>query len=291
MKINRILAILLLLGFSVINIYAMEQEIIPEGKVEEEEKSISFPNYMEGYSLLFENIQKKLSPEIQIKILMKVLTEDPEKIEKGIEYLRVIEKTALQNVVNDQYFINWAIQTISNVLKMKKIIEAAIKLRLPGAAKWLEEKAKTDSEIKAEINNKLFSSVENNLLYTVMFLLTCGIDVNCKDQYKHTPLMRAVVKNNQKIVKLLLDKNAAVDSADIFEQTPLMFSVTRDNTEIVKMLLEKGADLYKTNNEQESAYDMGMIHGSLEISKLIMNKTLLKLDIESGPVQKKAKRE
>ncbi|KAF2467810.1 ankyrin, partial [Lindgomyces ingoldianus] len=63
------------------------------------------------------------------------------------------------------------------------------------------------------------------------------VNVDAKDIYEQTPLLRAAECGHEAIVKQLLKTGKAnVDAKDIYEQTPLLQAAERGHEAIVKLL-------------------------------------------------------
>ncbi len=128
---------------------------------------------------------------------------------------------------------------------------------------------------KNAIDKALVVAAGNGHEDIVKLLLKKGANVNAKDEYDKTPLIRAAqnghkdivelllereeltnkedviakaliyaaVGGHKDIVKLLLKKGADVNVEDIYDRTPLICAAQNDHKEIVKLLLENGADV------------------------------------------------
>ena len=68
-------------------------------------------------------------------------------------------------------------------------------------------------------------AVRNDDKDSLAHALKQGYDVNGKDQYFKTPLMRACLEGNYKLVKFLLDSGAEVEETGEF----LLLYTTKDN--------------------------------------------------------------
>lgn len=80
----------------------------------------------------------------------------------------------------------------------------------------------------------------------VKFLLSKGIDINCKDNRGFSPLHNFIKykKINDSIffLKDLIDLGADIESIDGNDETPLFTAIKMKKTEIIKFLLSKGAN-------------------------------------------------
>lgn len=80
-------------------------------------------------------------------------------------------------------------------------------------------------------------------LKTTKFLLDKKADVNGKDADGFSPLHWAVVKGNKKVIGLLIRYNANVNIAENNGITPLIAAVGENLLDVVKYLVAKGAGL------------------------------------------------
>jgi ankyrin repeat protein len=74
----------------------------------------------------------------------------------------------------------------------------------------------------------------------VKLLLEKGADLESKDGFSLTPLLRAAANGHEAVVKLLLEKGADFMSKDCYGETPLLLA-TRSGQKAMVKLLEKAA--------------------------------------------------
>lgn len=104
---------------------------------------------------------------------------------------------------------------------------------------------------------------------TVRLLAANKADVNAQDQYKITPLHWAVESGNADLVKVLLGLKAEINHVAV-DLTPLMRAALRGNEVIVRILLEAGADTaVKTGEKQHTAADIAREGGFSDVAELI----------------------
>lgn len=123
--------------------------------------------------------------------------------------------------------------------------------------------------------------------------------INHHDDERHTALYFAVIKNNPRMVKLLLE-SGATDLANNGQRTALMFAAERGYTEIVSELLQAEIIREKMNaqskNPGETALFLAVNHNHLDVASLLLlagaitssdqkSKTLLMLAIDNNSAE------
>ncbi|XP_031575328.1 ankyrin repeat domain-containing protein 50-like [Actinia tenebrosa] len=124
-------------------------------------------------------------------------------------------------------------------------------------------------------NLDLFNAVKNNNESEIRGLLDAGADVNITDEsWKRTPLFYAVLgnfenvsayydgetalfgairKDNESIVRALIEADADVNKTDNDGATALFSAIEYENESIVQALIDAGADVNKTDDDGQTA--------------------------------------
>ena len=129
-----------------------------------------------------------------------------------------------------------------------------------------------------EKNVRLSKAAERGNLADVQDELNDGADVNAKDIFGWTVLMRAsyggyTYGRYAEVVKLLLYKGADVNIIKTDEgTTALMAASSGGNAEVVKLLLDKGANVNIKTNTGTTALITASSGGYAEIVKLLLDK-------------------
>lgn len=108
-----------------------------------------------------------------------------------------------------------------------------------------------------------------NQLDAVKMLLDLGANVNANSE-DGTVLTAASYKSNTALVKLLLEYQADVNVKNNAGTTPLMFAIMTENEEIVKLLLVNKADINAVDNANKSVKEYARDCDNLVIKQLII---------------------
>ena len=108
-----------------------------------------------------------------------------------------------------------------------------------------------------------------NQLEAVKVLLDLGANVNAVSE-DGTVLTAASYKSNTALVKLLLEYQADVNVKNNAGTTPLMFAIMAENEEIVKLFLVNKADIHAVDNANKSVKEYAIDCENLVIKQLII---------------------
>lgn len=123
----------------------------------------------------------------------------------------------------------------------------------------------------AGINDELYEAVRSNNQVKIIELISNGADVNAKDSYGWTPLMKATDSNKIEIMKLLIENGADVNAKNTHGRTPLMYVCT---IEAVKLLIENGADVNAKDSRGWTPLMSAVedSHGETEVLEFFLDK-------------------
>jgi len=94
----------------------------------------------------------------------------------------------------------------------------------------------------------LMKSVEDNNYDAVQVFLSCGIDLEVRDDRNWTPLTAACFNGNLQFAQLLVKCGARVTAQDKNGYTPLHWAAYNGHVDVMKFLIEKGAE---TNTQSQ----------------------------------------
>ncbi len=109
----------------------------------------------------------------------------------------------------------------------------------------------TNKDIVRLMQNVYFGDIK-----AVERAIALGLNINTVDEeYGNTPLLLAVVTENEEMVDFLLAHGASPDLANPRTgETPLMCAVERDHEQITRLLLYEGCDLYARHKKGVTAF-------------------------------------
>ena len=120
-------------------------------------------------------------------------------------------------------------------------------------------------------NTALIKAAEKGHRDIVEVLLKAGANVNAKDRHGDTALHFNVEgPERRKTVELLLAKGADVNAQDSYGRTPLMISTLIGDRGIIKALIERGADVNVQSDEGYTALMLAANYGYKDIVQLLI---------------------
>ena len=127
--------------------------------------------------------------------------------------------------------------------------------------------------------NSLMTAASGMHLGVVKLLLSKGANPNVVDTYGNTSLMQLCmdkafyVPYQLKIVKLLIKAGTNINAKNVYGETALMISVSRENENIVRLLLNSTIeDINAKNNKKYTSLLTVACRGNKNIMKLLLKK-------------------
>jgi len=104
--------------------------------------------------------------------------------------------------------------------------------------------------------------------------LAADADVNAKDSYNGTGLIRAAERGNAKIVRRLLETDIEVDHVNRLGWTALLEAIVlgeggREHTETVRLLVAAGADVTLADKDGKTPLEHARQRGIAEIAQIL----------------------
>lgn len=129
------------------------------------------------------------------------------------------------------------------------------------------------NEVDEHKYTPLFWAIQGGSLPFVKSIIEDGANLEATNEFGQTPLILAVLLQNEPIVKELISLGSDPNRADTLEgQTPLILAARDGNFEIVSFLLEKKANPSLKNKKGKSALDLALENGHLKIVDLLKNR-------------------
>lgn len=100
--------------------------------------------------------------------------------------------------------------------------------------------------------------------------LSAGADVNARNSYGETALMKACQEGYGKCAHLLLAAGADVSVQDKEGYTPLIYAVFRNFGELARQFIEAGADVNAETQEGITALSMACRYGHADCARLLI---------------------
>jgi ankyrin repeat protein len=102
-------------------------------------------------------------------------------------------------------------------------------------------------------------------------LLDHGADINKKDSRGSVPLRFAIDQRDVDMVKFLIDRGASLDVKDNIGNTMLMLTILKNDMKMTRLLIEKGMDINARNNRGGSPLSIAQREGYDEITKFLLS--------------------
>lgn len=112
-------------------------------------------------------------------------------------------------------------------------------------------------------------------------LIQLGASPDVIDKNGYTPLMYAVIRQDNEFLDLLLDKKSYLNELDKKGRTAIMYAAIKNNIYAAKKLVEHKADIYKSKDGKWTAYQYAQEMKHTEIAKLLkspLNEILIIFD-------------
>lgn len=100
-------------------------------------------------------------------------------------------------------------------------------------------------------------------------LIKLGASPNEIDENGYTPLMYAVIRQDNELLDLLLDKNVYLNELDKKGRTAIMYAAIKNNIYAAKKLVKHKADIYKSKDGKWSAYLYAQEMKHMDIAELL----------------------
>jgi uncharacterized protein len=125
----------------------------------------------------------------------------------------------------------------------------------------------------ADGRTALISAAARGDLEVVKLLLQSGADPNVKDKENYTALFHAIEAMYPEVERVILDQpNLDLNARGLNGVTALMSYAWRDNNDIVRKLLDRGADVNAQDNDGDAALHGVAKSGNMEALDMLLEK-------------------
>lgn len=114
------------------------------------------------------------------------------------------------------------------------------------------------------------SSVQNDCVPMVSWLVSKGAKINSENPFKNSALIQAISSNSSNSIDFLLNHNAAINFQGEDKLTPLSWAVIKGNEELVARLLKAGADVSLADVNGRNVLHYAARTGNLVILRLLL---------------------
>lgn len=145
------------------------------------------------------------------------------------------------------------------------------------------------NEIKIDGEHPVAHFIKDDMAFA-QELIKLGASADVIDKNGYTPLMYAVIRQDNNFLDLLLKKKVYLNEVDKKGRTAIMYAAIKNNLYAAKKLIEHRADLYKSKDKKWSAYKYAKEMGHKDIAKLLdlgFDELIIFTDSSNDSMQKK----
>ena len=123
-------------------------------------------------------------------------------------------------------------------------------------------------EIKIDGEHPVAHFIKDDMTFA-QELIKLGASADVIDKNGYTPLMYAVIRQDNNFLNLLLNKKVYLNEVDKKGRTAIMYAAIKNNLYAAKKLIEHRADIYKSKDEKWTAYKYAKEMKHDEIANLL----------------------
>lgn len=155
-----------------------------------------------------------------------------------------------------------------SVRDLEALQNAVVSKNIESIKAFLSSPADLDA-IKIDGEHPVAHFIKDDMAFA-QELIRLGASPDVIDKNGYTPLMYAVIRQNNEFLDLLLDKNAYLNELDKKGRTAIMYAAIKNNIYAAKKLVERRADIYKSKDGKWTAYQYAKELGHKEIEKITL---------------------
>lgn len=123
-------------------------------------------------------------------------------------------------------------------------------------------------EIKIDGEHPVAHFIKDDMTFA-QELIKLGASADVIDKNGYTPLMYAVIRQDNDFLDLLLNKKVYLNEVDKKGRTAIMYAAIKNNLYAAKKLIEHRADIYKSKDDKWTAYKYAKEMKHTEIAELL----------------------
>ncbi len=124
------------------------------------------------------------------------------------------------------------------------------------------------NEIKIDGEHPVAHFIKDDMTFA-QELIKLGASADVIDKNGYTPLMYAVIRQDNDFLDLLLNKKVYLNEVDKKGRTAIMYAAIKNNLYAAKKLIEHRADIYKSKDDKWTAYKYAKEMKHTEIAELL----------------------
>lgn len=257
--------------------------------------NVSKPVYEKGenVSLLFQWHEDNANCEVLTNKVKETLTQNQfEVVENGISCSKdtttsavklsakiktsKLGKISIPAIKLDDDFSN----SVDFIVKDTEVLKNALISKDVKAVKDVLSAPEDLDAIKIDGEHPVAHFIKDDMAFA-QELIKLGASPDVIDKNGYTPLMYAVIRQDNEFLDLLLDKKSYLNELDKKGRTAIMYAAIKNNIYAAKKLVEHKADIYKSKDGKWTAYQYAKEMKHTEIANLLkspLNEILIIFD-------------
>ncbi len=166
-----------------------------------------------------------------------------------------------------------------SVRDLEALQNAVVSKNIESIKAFLSSPADLDA-IKIDGEHPVAHFIKDDMAFA-QELIKLGASPDVIDKNGYTPLMYAVIRQDNELLDLLLSKKVDLNILDKKGRTAIMYAAIKNNIYAAKKLVEHKADIYKSKDGKWTAYQYAQEMKHTEIAKLLksqLNEILIIFD-------------
>jgi len=129
----------------------------------------------------------------------------------------------------------------------------------------------------------LVDAAKAGQLMDVRSMLDGGADINMPDNDGVTPVMAAILRDNEDVALYLLENGAALKPRQVYDQIPIILRIVKNPRRAAEVLIKRGPYMLAGKNYPSIAFIYSLRYGRKDVASALLDKGLdLNLPDDSG---------